>query len=136
MTPDEFLLAYPTAMRDVANRARALMRAALPNSTEQVKLGWKLVGVYLPAGPARKVYVGFILPHAESVSLGFEYGVLLDDPGGVLLGESERLKRVRYVSLRSAADLDPVLHGRFARQAGELALMPRLLREQLLYLRR
>lgn len=70
------------------------------------------------------------------MSLGFTYGVLLDDPDQALLGAGERLKRVRYVSLRSAADLDPVLHGRFARQAGELALMPRSLREQLLYARR
>jgi hypothetical protein len=132
MTPDEFLLAYPPEMRAVANRARALVRENLPSSTEQVKTGWQALTYHLPTGPSRVVYVGFVLPHADSVSLGFSYGVLLDDPDHVLLGAGERLKRVRYVSLRSVDDIDPILHGRFARQAGELTLMPRPLREQML----
>ena len=136
MTPDSFLLGYPPAMRDVANRARALVRATLPASSEQVKSGWQAITYHLPIGPRRLVYVGFILPHADSVSLGFTYGVLLDDPDAVLLGAGERLKQVRYVSLRSAADLNATLHGRFIREAGEYALMPRPLREQLLYARR
>ena len=132
MTPDDFLRAYPPEMRDLANRARDLVRSALPFSVEQVKTGWQAITIHMPAGPHRDVYVGFILPHADSVSLGFTYGVLLDDPDHVLLGEGERLKRVRYVSLRSADDIDPILQGRFARQAGELALMPRPLRAQMM----
>ncbi len=136
MTPDEFLLAYPPAMRELTNRVRELVRTALPASTEQVKTGWQAITYHLPLGPLRTVYAGFILPHADSVSLGFTFGVLLEDSDRVLLGVGERLKRVRYVSLRSVDDIDPVLHGRFARQAGEYALMPRPLREQLLYSRR
>ena len=43
MTPDDFLRAYPPEMRDLANRARDLVRSALPFSVEQVKTGWHAI---------------------------------------------------------------------------------------------
>jgi hypothetical protein len=129
-TPDALLDNYPPDVRALANRLRALIKRTLPESTEEVKPAWMLIGFYMPAKP-KPVYVGFILPHADSVSLGFQYGTLLDDPDGLLLGASEKLKRVRYFSLRSSRDLKTRVFTPYIRQAAELALMPKALRLQI-----
>ncbi|MBK8833846.1 MAG: hypothetical protein IPO29_02980 [Anaerolineae bacterium] len=132
MTPDDFLRAYPPEMRDLANRARDPAQCACRFSGASEKPdGRRSRSICRPDRTVMSMVVSSS-PHADSVSLGFTYGVLLDDPDHVLLGEGERLKRVRYVSLRSADDIDPILQGRFARQAGELALMPRPLRAQMM----
>lgn len=130
-TPDAFLDAYPPDMRRLANRLRALVKRTLPGSIEEVKPAWMLIGFYMPARP-KQVYVGFILPHADSVSFGFQYGTLMDDPDNLMLGASEKLKRVRYFSLRSSRDFKPGLFAPCIRQAAELALMPKALRLQAL----
>lgn len=128
-TPDAFLDNYPPDVRALANMLRELVKRTLPDSTEEVKPAWMLIGFYMPAKP-KPVYVGFILPHADSVSLGFQYGTLLDDPDGLLLGAGEKLKRVRYFSLRSKRDVKPKILAPYLRQAAELAQMPKALRLQ------
>lgn len=128
MTPEHFLGRFPPPIQTIAERLRAIVRATLPGSSEQVKLGWKLIGLYVPAG-RKPVYFGFILPHEDTLSFGFEYGVLVQDPRRVLLGQGEQLRQVRYLSFRQPAevkrrDLEP-----FIKQAAQIALMPRALRE-------
>ncbi len=117
-------------MRALSNHLRALVKQALPESSEQVKTGWKLIALYVP-GRSKSVKFGFILPHADSVSFGFDWGVLLDDPDGVLLGADERLKQVRYLSYRSIRDLKTRTAMRFVNQAAELSSMPRSFRMML-----
>ena len=117
-------------MRALSNHLRHLVKRALPESSEQVKTGWKLIALYVP-GRAKSVKFGFILPHADSVSFGFDWGVLLDDPDGVLLGADERLKQVRYLSYRSMRDVKTRTATRFLKQAAELSSMPSSFRSML-----
>jgi hypothetical protein len=128
LTPEQFLLRFVPPIQAIAERLRALVRATVPGSSEQVKLGWKLIGLYVPA-KRKPVYFGFILPHEDRLSFGFEHGVLLDDPHRVLLGESEHLSRVRYLSFGGPAQVKRAELVPFIRQAAQLALMPRALRE-------
>jgi hypothetical protein len=135
LTPEEFLSGFSPPIQALANRLRALIRRVLPESTEQVRLGWQLIGLYLPARGRKPVYTGFIIPHTDYVTLGFEYGCLLDDPAGLLLGgpkAGEQLKQVRYLTFRQAGDLRPAVVTPYLKQAAEVALMPNDLRRQLL----
>lgn len=43
--------------------------------------------------------------HWDHITLGFPYGYKLAPQPGLLLGESERLKQVRYLEIRSVEDL-------------------------------
>ena len=131
ITPEAFLAPFPPPIQQLAHRVRALIKKTLPESTEAVRLGWHVIGFYLPVG-RRRVYTGFIIPHTEYVTLGFEYGLLLDDPDGRLLGAAEKLKQVRYLTFRRAGDLKPAVVVPYLRQAATLALMPNELRRQLL----
>lgn len=117
-------------MRALSNHLRALVKQALPESSEQVKTGWKLIALYVP-GRSKSVKFGFILPHADSVSFGFDWGVLLDDPDGVLQGADERLKQVRYLSYRSIREVKTRTAMRFVKQSAELSSMPRSFRMML-----
>ena len=76
-TPDQYLSSFPPLTQTLAHRTRALVRRVLPAATEQVRLGWQLIGFYVPGHP-RPVYTGFIIPHIDYVTLGFEYGILLN----------------------------------------------------------
>jgi hypothetical protein len=130
-TPDQFLSGFPALTQALAHRTRALVSGVLPEATEQVRLGWQLLGLYVP-GRARPVYVGFIIPHADYVTLGFEYGILLADPTGVLLGAQEKLKQVRYLTLNSDEAIGSAALPPLIRQAAEVALMPAGLRKPML----
>lgn len=77
---------------DLTQVLRAVVRSALPMATEKINLGWHGLGYHDPdAG-----YVAGIFPGDESVKLGFEHGVELSDPEGLLEGDGSR---VRYVVL-------------------------------------
>jgi hypothetical protein len=43
--------------------------------------------------------------HRDHITLGFPHGHRLASQPGILLGENERLKQVRYVEIRSVEDL-------------------------------
>ncbi len=131
LTPDQFLAGFPPPIQTLAHRTRDLVSRVLPASTEQVRLGWQIIGFYLPSR-SHTIYTGFIIPHPTYVTLGFVYGILLDDPAGRLLGAKEKLKQVRYLTLPNAqAVRDPALPP-WLRQAAELALMPTALRGPML----
>jgi hypothetical protein len=135
LTPEQFLAGFPPPIQALAHRLRTLIKRVLPESTEQVRLGWQLIGLYVPARGRKPVYMGFLIPHTDYLTLGFEYGILLDDPAGLLLGGSspeERLKQVRYLTFRQAGDLRVRVVTPYLRQAAEVALMPNDLRRQLL----
>ena len=130
-TPDQYLSTFPPLTQALAHHLRVLVQQALPAATEQVKLGWQLIGLYVP-GQKRPIYFGFIIPHAGYVTLGFEYGLLLEDPNGVLKGAEEKLKQVRYLSFWSEKEIRPKVLKPYIRQAADLALMPTALRAPML----
>lgn len=100
LTPAAILKPFPAPVRALANRLRSLVRKAAPTLREAAYPGWKAVGYrHAEAG-----YVCGVFPSAECVRLIFEHGAVLDDPDGLLEGTG-RVKQVRYVTLRRAADI-------------------------------
>lgn len=95
-TPEQFLSGFPPEIAALSNHLRGLIRRAVPDPIEAVYLGWKLIGYRVRDG-ARDRYFGYIAPLAGHVSLGFEYGVLLRDPRGLLGGSG---RQVRAATLR------------------------------------
>lgn len=121
--PVEALLdAYPEPTRRGADLFRRLVRRALPEAVERVRLGWRIVGYDVPSG-RRSVYFAWIMPQAEHVHLGFTYGVLMDDPEGLLEGD---ITRARWVTLwpgdaiANAAGVENLV-----REAARVAQLPR-----------
>ena len=114
-------------MQQLANDLRALTRAALPDTIEDVKVGWQLIGLHVP-GKSKLIYYGFIIPHKDSVTLGFQHGICLDAPDGLLLGVEEKLVQVRYVSLRKRSDIRRKLFTELLKAAADIAAMPKEMR--------
>jgi hypothetical protein len=113
VTPEELLEQHDPEVRALANRLRTLVRTVMPEATEQAYAGWKLIG-YRHAG----AYFCFVAPKRDVVQLGFEYGVDLDDPSGLLRG---RGSQVRHVEVRVAEDIDVRRFTPLIRQAAALA---------------
>jgi hypothetical protein len=102
-TPEQFLAAFPPQIRALADQLRQLIKQTIPNIAEAVYPGWKLIG-YRELDGKRSRYFCFVAPFADRVTLGFEYGMLIADAAGLLEGDG---KQVRYVTLRTQADLRP-----------------------------
>ncbi len=48
-----FLDGYPDRMIAIAERLRSLVRETLPDSTERVRAGWRIIGYDVPVGCGR-----------------------------------------------------------------------------------
>jgi hypothetical protein len=105
MPPEALLAAYPPPMRTIAEKLRTIVRRAVPDAVERVRPGWRLIGYDVPAGPRRLSYFGYVAPEVEHVHLGFEYGVFMDDPDHVLLGEGIT-RKVRWLTFRPGDPID------------------------------
>ena len=84
MTVEEFLAAYPPAIRDLAGQTRALVRQVLPTADERVYPGWRSIGYSATGGMAGQVC--YIAPTKTGVTLGFNRGTDLPDPQSLLTG--------------------------------------------------
>ena len=124
MTPEELLAPYPPHLRELAEALRSLVKRAVPTAIEAVRPGWRLLGYNLPIGK-RTPFFAWVWPEFEHVHLGFEHGILLDDPDRVLRGAHLRLKRVRYLTMTDAADIDTERCRDFLRQTAQLAGLSR-----------
>jgi hypothetical protein len=131
MTPEELLAPVPLHLRDVADWLRAVVRRAVPGAIEAVRPGWRLIGYNVPVG-RRAPYFAFIWPEVEHVHLGFEHGVLVRDPAGVLRGAELRLRKVRFVTLRSLDEIPGDVLEALARDAARVAALGRAERLTLL----
>ncbi|WP_309892196.1 DUF1801 domain-containing protein [Archangium sp.] len=92
-SPDDILHGHTPEVRAIAERARALIKRELPEVEENGYPGWRLIG-YRQGG----AYLGFVAPLKDHVRLGFERGVYMNDPDGLLEGDGTQ---VRYVRLSS-----------------------------------
>jgi hypothetical protein len=98
---EELLSAYPPRVRRLAEGARARIREVVPEAVERLRAGWGLIGYDAPA------YFAFVWPTREHARIGFEWGVMLPDPGGLLQGDGAQ---VRYVVVETIKQLrDPAL---------------------------
>jgi len=123
--PPELLLeGYSPGIRASAERLRAVVRQAVPDAIERVRIGWRLIGYDVPVGK-RTRYFAMVWPEPEHVHLGFEYGVWMDDPAGILRGAHLRLRKVRFVTYEPSEPIPESTLVDYTRQAARLATMSR-----------
>jgi len=120
--PDLLLSGYSPEIRDIADRLRDVVREAVPEAIERVRTGWRLIGYDVPAG-RRMRYFAFVAPEPEHVHLGFEYGVWMADPNGLLLGAHLDLRKVRFVTYQPGDPIPTDALVRYTREAAEVAVL-------------
>ena len=125
-TPEQFLTGFPLEMRSIAQALRELLRAQVPQAIEAVYPGWRLIGYRADQG-RRNVYFAYIAPTADHVSLGFEWGILLPDPQGVLEGDGSQ---VRYARFRRLEEIRPASLAPLIGQALEIAALTKDQKQQ------
>jgi hypothetical protein len=97
--PDGFrdlLAEHSDEVAELTRRLRAQIRAAHPELTEKIYVGWHGLGLHHPA----KGYVAALFPRADEVRVGYEHGADLPDPCGLLHGDG---RQVRYLVFRPGA---------------------------------
>jgi hypothetical protein len=124
--PEALLDDFPPPMQAIAHRLRRIVKAAMPDAIERVRPGWRLIGYDLPIG-RRAVYFAYVAPEIAHVHLGFEWGVLMDDPRGLLQGEGITTQ-VRWLTFEDAAAIDDTVCTDLTREAARVALLRRQLR--------
>jgi hypothetical protein len=100
-SPEQFLATFPTDIRALADQLRALVTRTIAEVDEAVYTGWRLIGYRVRQG-RRSHYFCFIAPFEDRVTLGFEYGVLLNNDAGLLEGTGTQ---VRYVAIYEPEDI-------------------------------
>lgn len=120
--PDLFLAGYAPDIQDLAEGLRDVVREAVPEAIERVRVGWRLIGYDVPVG-RRTRYFAFVAPEPEHVHLGFEYGFWMTDPDGILRGAHLDLKKVRYVTYRPGDAIPKEALVSYTLEAAELATL-------------
>jgi hypothetical protein len=98
---DTFLKGYPPPVREIAVKTREVILSVMPDATEKVYPGWKVI--QYGAGADMKSVFAAISPQRERVNLGLANGADLDDPDGLLEGDGKAIRHVKLTSLEAAA---------------------------------
>jgi hypothetical protein len=121
---EKFLAFYPPPMQRIARRLRSLVKRAVPDAIEGIRPGWRLIGYDVPSG-RRTRYFAYIALEDIHVHLGFEHGILLDDPARLLHGAELRLRKVRYLTVVPGDVVPKAKVLELVRQAARIATMSR-----------
>ncbi len=121
VSPDDFLRLYPPAIGALAQSAGTLIRQAVPEAHEEVRLGWRLIG-YRTGPPPQGRYFAFVAAFDDRVHLGFEYGALLPGQTEWLEGTGSQ---VRFVRLRPGEPLPGAELRALIQEAAALAELPK-----------
>jgi hypothetical protein len=97
---DTFLKGYPPPVREIAVKAREVILSVMPNASEKVYPGWKVIQ-YGTAADMKSVFAA-ISPQRERVNLGLANGVDLPDPDGLLEGDGKAIRHVKLTSPEAA----------------------------------
>jgi DNA transformation protein len=89
VAPAQILEGYSPEIRNMAARLQHLVLDEAPEAEEAGYVGWRLIGYRSPH------YFCFLAPQADHVRLGFEHGVRLRDPDGVLEPMGKQVRFVR-----------------------------------------
>jgi hypothetical protein len=129
--PVELLLDdYPDAIRRTGLALRSLILRTVPGTVETIRPGWRWIAYSLPDGRRIRNFA-WIGPERKHIHLGFEHGTLLADPGRLLHGSEERLKRFRYFTFEPSIDIDEAVLADYLRRAADLAILPTAARRDL-----
>jgi hypothetical protein len=123
LPPEALLEGYPPPIRALAEELRRLVRLAAPDATERVRAGWRLIGYDVPLA-RRSAYFAFVAPEPEHVHIGFEQGVLMGDPDGVLRGRGIT-RQVRWLTFRPGDVVDPTVVLPLIREGARVATLSR-----------
>lgn len=96
----DFLGEYPATVSDLALGLRAIVRAALRGTREELDRPGRVIGYGF--GPGYSGLVCTIIPSKKGVKLGVVNGARLPDPGRLLQGPG---KQHRYVAFSKPEDL-------------------------------
>lgn len=77
----------------------------------------------MPSG-RRTAYFAYVAPEPEHVHLGFEWGALMADPDGRLLGKGIT-RRARWLTYRPGGRVDAAGLGPLVREGVRVALLSR-----------
>jgi hypothetical protein len=122
--PEVFLSGYPDEIRELAERLRGVVADAVPEAVERVRIGWRLIGYDVAVGRGTR-YFAFVAPEPEHVHLGFEYGIWMTDPDGILRGAHLDLRKVRFVTYEPGDPVPVETLVRYTLEAAELATLGR-----------
>ncbi len=120
--PEALLATCPEPMACIGEALRLVVRDAMPEVIERVRIGWRVIGYDVPTG-RRATYFCWIMPEAVHVHLGFVHGSLMDDPDGLLEG---RIPRARRGTFRPGDAIDAARLRRLVREAARVACLPRV----------
>ena len=97
---DTFLKGYSPQVREIAVKAREVILSVLPDATEKVYPGWKVI--QYATGTDMKSVFAAISPQRERVNLGLANGVDLEDPDGLLEGAGKAIRHLKLTSVDAA----------------------------------
>ena len=121
--PPEALLAdHSPEHRQLANALRELVLRTVPEAIEKVRPGWNVIGYDVPVGRSTRFFA-WVWLQPEHVHLGFQNGVLIDDPNGLLQGRGIT-KKVRWLTMHRVDEIRPEAED-LIREAARLATMSR-----------
>jgi len=98
----KLLARYDEAIQKLALAVRKLILEEAPEASEFVYEVYTIADHFAFTERPSDAFV-FTTAHANWVNLGFNFGVLLPDPGGLLRGEG---KLIRHVRIAQPMDLD------------------------------
>ena len=119
---EAFLEPYSPGHRAIANRLRSIIHRTIPEASERVRSGWRVIGFDLPMG-RRAPFFAWVFPEREHVHLGFPHGVLIADPERLMAGEGIT-KRARWLTYTAIDQIDEAVAERFIRAAAGIAELP------------
>ena len=122
MPVEAFLDGYAPAQRAIANRLRSIVKRTIPEATERVRAGWRVIGFDLPKG-RRSPFFAWVFPEREHVHLGFPQGVLIADPERRLDGAGIT-KRARWLTYTTVEDVDEAVAERLLLAAAGIGELP------------
>lgn len=121
--PGALLAAFPDPIRVLGEALRAVVMGTVPDALERVRPGWGLIGYDAPAG-RRTAYFAYVAPEPIHIHLGFEHGVLMDDPDRRLEGAGIT-RRVRWLTFHPGDEVDAVLLEPLIREGLRVARLSR-----------
>ena len=122
--PPEALLAdFPPPHQLLAQRLREIVTDAVPEASERVRPGWRLIGYDLPT-TRHGSFFAWIWPEPEHVHLGVPRGIDMEDPDGAMRGDGIT-KLARWLTYSPGDLIEVTLATKLVMEAARVGTLPR-----------